>query len=91
MVAKDLELTKFDEETVKKMQKGYWLTGFGTGPDTVMLALWSIGMISIASSDSTCSAYSSYSSGADGSLCTTDAAWNETLWQDSGGVACVSG
>ena len=91
MVAKDLELTKFDEETVKKMQKGYWLTGFGTGPDTVMLALWSIGMISIASSDSTCSAYSSYSSGADGSLCTTDAAWNETLWQDSGGVACVQG
>ena len=89
MVASDVEPSKFDEETTKRMRKGYWLTGFGTGPDTVMLAIWSIGMLNTAATDSVCNTFNGYSSGADGSSCTADDAWNDTLWKEGGGTSCV--
>ena len=78
-----------DEER-QRWRKGYWTSGFATGPDTTMVVLWLTGIMYAAHLDSACRRFDSYSSGADGERCTSDAEWNETLWQSVNGTKCLS-
>ena len=77
-----------DDEIKKRERKAYWQTGWATGPDTVMGAVWATGLIAAAASDSYCWPSGGLSSGADGATCTDIEDWNQTLFTDVGGESC---
>lgn len=80
-----------DDETVKKERKGYALSGWATGPDTVMSALWSAGLFYSAGLDATCwTSADGYPSGADGAACVAHGNWNQSLFNSVGGHAACS-
>ena len=79
-----------DDPALKRERKGYWFTGFGTGPDTTMGALWGTALIVIASRDATCHPFGGNGSGADGQKCVNSDLWNETFFRDVGGYDCLS-
>jgi len=78
-----------DPPEVKRERKGYWMTGFGTGPDTTMGVLWGAALVVVASTDGTCHPFEGRSSGADAQSCVNHGLWNESFFNASGGTACI--
>ena len=79
-----------DAPEVRRERKGYWLTGFATGPDTTMGVLWGAALLLVAAKDGTCHQFNGRSSGADGASCVPTADWNNSFFRDVGGLACLS-
>ena len=77
-----------DPPEMKKERKGYWLTGFATGPDTTMGVLWGSALVAVAAKDAVCAPWNGVSSGADGSACTATSDWNQSLWEAVNGSFC---
>ena len=78
-----------DPPEMVRGRKGYWLTGFGTGPDTIMGVIWGGALLAVAATDGTCHPFEGLSSGADGSSCVPHGDWNESFFSASGGAACI--
>ena len=75
-------------------RKGYYKTGYATGPDTIAFILWTAGCLEVAGRDSICGHSSDgFPSGVSvGTACTPYDKWNQTLWMSVNGGACfVSG
>ena len=78
-----------DDPKVVRERRGYWLTGWATGPDTVLGAVWSVGFLYAVTADAVCGkGPTGLSSGADGSACMLTHLWNQTHFESVGGDAC---
>ena len=78
-----------DPPEVKRERKGYWWSGYASGPDTTMGVLWGTALVLVASKDATCHDFNGMGSGADGLSCSATTTWNETFFEEVGGVACI--
>lgn len=74
------------EASIERARRGYYLSGWATGPDTVLATFWGPALLAIASLDQTCDASST--TVATANACTPNAQWNATLWAQYGGQAC---
>lgn len=76
-------------EVMKKSRRAYLLAGFATAPDTGVGPFWLAIILLCSQRDEICFGFGGHSSGADGEACTPWQDWNETLWDDVGGEACL--
>ena len=82
--------TMAESDAMRRERSGYWMSGFTTGPDTIMGILWSAGFIYSASLDATCHPTNNgLSSGADGQKCSPNANWNQSLFESVDGATCI--
>jgi len=80
--------SKDSPETLRE-RRGYWMTGFGTGPDTTMAVLWGSALVLVASQDGVCAPFNGMSSGSDGAACVATGDWNSSAFELAGGSACL--